>query len=387
MMFDSNKAASLYVHIPFCALKCQYCAFYSAPPRGEQIERFCSALVKELEIVRGFLDVRTIFFGGGTPSLLNVSQWKFILKALERLELIGVEEFTIECNPATVTMEKARLWLDYGVNRVSLGVQSFDDNLLSRLGRIHDKRMAVETYNLLRRAGFENINIDLIYGIPGQTMELWLKTLDEAFRLHSEHLSCYELTPEEDTEFYRRLNLGEYELDEDLSAHMYDELVERAEGVGLYRYEVSNFGRGKPVDEYSVPEFACRHNVNYWRGVPFVGVGPSASGFLNNVRETNVADTDLYCKLLEDGKRPVGVLDKLEPLARAGEIAGFGLRMSAGWSYSEFLQRTGFDLLECWEKEMNQLVSLGYAMRDERCFRLTSTGLRYADWAAELFLR
>jgi len=218
-------------------------------------------------------------------------------------------------------------------------------------------------------------------------MDLWIKTLNEAFSLQTEHLSCYELTPEEDTEFYRRLNLGEYELDEDLSASMYEELVERAENAGLYRYEVSNFGRGKPKDNYSIPQFACRHNVNYWRGNTYFGAGPSAASFLNNIRETNISNTDLYCSLLEQNKRPIKETDKLEPLARAGEIAGFGLRMTIGWSYEEFLNTTGFDLREHWQKEMNRLISLGYAVADNDHFRLTSTGLRYADWAAELFLR
>jgi oxygen-independent coproporphyrinogen-3 oxidase len=387
MACENKTAKSLYIHVPFCALKCHYCAFYSAPPKGDQIDRYCRALVKELEMAKDFLKPETIFFGGGTPSLMNIENWKFILKSLERLGLLPVNEFTIECNPATVTLDKARLWLDYGVNRISLGVQSLDDNLLSRLGRIHDRKMALDTYNLFRKAGFNNINIDLIYGIPGQTMDLWIKTLNEAISLQTEHLSCYELTPEEDTEFYRRLNLGEYELDEDLSASMYEELVERAENAGLYRYEVSNFGRGKPKDNYSIPQFACRHNVNYWRGKPYFGAGPSAASFLNNIRETNISNTDLYCSLLEQNKRPIKETDKLEPLARAGEIAGFGLRMTIGWSFEEFLNTTGFDLREHWQKEMNRLISLGYAVADNDHFRLTSTGLRYADWAAELFLR
>lgn len=382
---SKNAVGSLYVHIPFCATKCVYCAFFSAPPSGNQIERYCSCLLTELETASEIVKAETIFFGGGTPSLLSVERWEEILKKMERLNLLDAKEFTIECNPATVSVDKARLWLDYGVNRVSIGVQSFDDEVLKFLGRIHDKNTALKTYDILRKAGFKNINIDLMFGIPGQTMDMWKKTICEALSLQTEHISAYELTPEEDTQYFKNFTAGAYSIDEDLVSAMYDELVEKTDSAGVYRYEVSNFAKGDAPD--GIPAFACKHNINYWRGGWYYGIGASASSFLNGVRTKNISNTEFYCELIEKGKRPIAEVDNIPPLSRAGEIAGFGLRMVKGWGFDEFKRITGFDLKREWRNEIQQLVSLGYGIEDEKSFRLTSSGLRYADWAGELFLR
>jgi oxygen-independent coproporphyrinogen-3 oxidase len=389
----SEKAVNaLYIHIPFCATKCIYCAFFSAPPSGNQIERYCRAILKELEMAARVVKPKTIFFGGGTPSLLNVRHWKYILTGMERLNLLGAEEFTIECNPATVSAEKALLWLDYGVNRVSLGVQSFNDNLLKFLGRIHDKKTALATYEILRKSGFKNINIDLMFGIPEQTLEDWRQTLSEALALQPEHISSYELTPEEDTEYFKKVSYGFYKTDEELVSAMYEELVEKTHSAGLYIYEVSNFAKDTHTtnardNANQIPVYACKHNINYWRGGYYFGAGASASGFLNGIRTKNVSNTNLYCELLEKGKQPISEIDNIPPLNRAAEIAAFGLRMTAGWNFDEFKKITGFDLNHEWRNEIDQLVRLGYAVQDEKSFRLTSTGLRYADWAGELFLK
>ena len=167
-MMDSSasRVASLYVHVPFCAQKCAYCAFYSEASSGELVNRYVAALVREMEIVAGDLKPKTIFFGGGTPSLLNLRQWEQILRAMEKLNLLGAEEFTVECNPATVSSDKAKLFRDFGVNRVSMGVQSLDEKLLDRLGRIHSREMVFKSFDILRRAGFENLNLDLMFAIP-----------------------------------------------------------------------------------------------------------------------------------------------------------------------------------------------------------------------------
>src|SRR5437764_670567 len=161
----ANPVSSLYVHVPFCAHKCEYCAFYSEASNGAVIERYVSALIRELELVAAQLKPQTVFFGGGTPSLLNLKQWQAILEAMQRLDLLGAGEWTIESNPATVSLDKAALWREFGVNRVSMGVQSFDEQLLDRLGRIHSRDMVFRSYDILRRAGFENINLDLMFAI------------------------------------------------------------------------------------------------------------------------------------------------------------------------------------------------------------------------------
>ena len=403
------RVESLYLHVPFCAQKCAYCAFYSEPSSGDLINRYVAALIRELELVAHDLQPRTIFFGGGTPSLLNLRQWEQILRALERLNLLGAEEFTVECNPATVSPDKAKRLRDFGVNRISMGVQSLDEQLLERLGRIHTRETVFQSFDILRRAGFDNLNLDLMFAIPGQTLEIWRATLAEALALGSEHLSTYEVIYEDDTPLFAQLQAGEFDVDENLACEMYEELILNATGAGFQQYEIANFARdgrrsdgvmenwsndpseaqhsNTPTLQHSIPSFACRHNVNYWRGGSFYGLGPSATSYVRGVRTKNWSNTQLYCEQLEKGKRAIESREELPPLKRAGETAAFGLRMNAGWPFAEFRRTTNFDLRNEWAAEMNQLVERGWASRDAQQFRLTPQGLRFADSAAELFLR
>jgi len=425
----------LYVHVPFCAQKCSYCAFFSEPSSGELINRYVGALVRELELVAADLQPRTIFFGGGTPSLLNLRQWEQILRTMERLNLLGAREWTVECNPATVSLDKARLLRSYGVNRVSMGVQSLDEALLDRLGRVHTREMVFKSFDVLRQAGFDNVNLDLMFAIPGQTLAVWRKTLDEAIAIGSEHLSSYEVIYEEDTALYAQLRAGEFEEDEDLACDMYEQLVERATQAGFRQYEVANFAReagvrsraqrlperedGAPFDHaegsklhveswrfdvrnsepaasqslltsapaLEVPAFACRHNVNYWRGGSFYGLGPSATSYVRGVRTKNFSNTQLYCEQLERGKRAVESREELPALARAGETAAFGLRMLTGWRFGEFHQITGHDLRHELASDMAHLAAQGWGRLTPDQFQLTFQGLRFADAAGQLFLR
>ncbi|HTV61881.1 MAG TPA: radical SAM family heme chaperone HemW [Verrucomicrobiae bacterium] len=451
-----EKISSLYVHVPFCAQKCAYCAFYSEASSGEIINRYVAALVREMEMVAGDLKPETIFFGGGTPSLLNLRQWETILRAMEKLGLLGAPEFSVECNPATVSLDKAKLLRDFGVNRISMGVQSLDEALLERLGRIHSREQVFKSFDILRRANFDNLNLDLMFAIPRQTMEIWRETLREALAMQSEHLSSYEVIYEDDTPLFHQLKAGEFDVDEDLGCDMYEELVSHAGAAGLRQYEVANFardgcqpalhepprtkssgdchshpspsvslpveGRGKPNSFGSrkfrvqghdarrkgvedpreptlshkrtptdttgeIPSFACRHNVNYWRGGSFYGLGPSATGYVRGVRTKNWSNTQLYCEQLESGKRAIESGETLPPLKRAGETAAFGLRMVAGWPFEEFRRATDFDLRENWNSEMNELSARGWGRISSDNFRLTREGLRFADAAAEMFLR
>ena len=423
---------SLYVHVPFCAHKCEYCAFYSEASTGELIERYTGALIRELEILAPDLAPQTIFFGGGTPSLLNLRQWTRILEAMHRLNLAGAAEWTVECNPATVSLDKARLLRSHGVNRISMGVQSFDEVLLDRLGRIHSRDMVFRSFDTLRAAGFNNLNIDLMFAIPGQTMEVWRKTLDEALALGSEHLSSYEVIYEEDTPLYAQMQAGQFDVDEDLACAMYEELIART-AAGFQQYEIANFARDRPrsgesrafslspaggegeervrsfngsgngnrrpsslplpgeradfSSDQSIPHYACHHNINYWRGGYYHAAGPSAAGYVRGIRTKNWSNTQIYCDQLEKGRRAIESSEDLTPLARAGEIAAFGLRMNAGWPFDQFRRVTGRDLRDEWAQEMNRLVQQGWARADEFRFQLTPTGLRFADSAAELFLR
>jgi oxygen-independent coproporphyrinogen-3 oxidase len=400
---------SLYVHVPFCAQKCEYCAFFSEASSGELINRYVNALRRELEFVAEELRPRTVFFGGGTPSLLNLRQWESLFQTMERLGLLGAAEFTVECNPATVSLDKAKLLRSFGVNRISMGVQSLDEGLLDRLGRVHSREMVFKSFDTLRQAGFDNVNIDLMFAIPGQTMDIWRATLAEAFALGSEHLSSYEVIYEEDTPLYAQLNAGEFDVNEDLACDMFEELVQRSAHAGFRQYEIANFARDIRVSPPSprpsgergfdsttttasfhdplLPALVCKHNVNYWRGGDFYGLGPSATGYVRGVRTKNWANTQLYCEQLEKGNRAFESREEFLPLKRAGETAAFGLRMNAGWPFEEFQRVTGLDLRSDWSADMDSLVQKGWALRSPDRFQLTPQGLRFADAAAEQFLR
>jgi oxygen-independent coproporphyrinogen III oxidase len=387
---DVAPIRSLYVHVPFCAHKCEYCAFFSEAPKGDLISRYVAALIREMELVAHELRPETVFFGGGTPSILTLKQWEQIGEAMRRLKLLGAAEWTVECNPATVSADKAKLLRDLGVNRISMGVQSLDERLLERLGRIHSREQVFKSFEILRGAGFNNLNVDLMFAIPTQTMAMWQATMREALALGSEHLSCYEVIYEEDTPLFAQLQAGEFDVDEELACAMYDELISTAGAAGLRQYEVANFARDESRiqnPESRIPSRACRHNLGYWRGLDSHGLGPSASGYVRGVRTKNWSNTQLYCEQLEKGRRAVESREELPPLRRAGELAAFGLRLVAGWPFVEFEQRSGFDLRQEWAAELAELQEQGMAVSEEGHFRLTPRGLRFADWAAEKFLR
>jgi oxygen-independent coproporphyrinogen-3 oxidase len=235
-----------------------------------------------------------------------------------------------------------------------------------------------KSFDILRGGGFDNINIDLMFAIPGQTLDVWRGTLDEALALGSEHLSSYEVIYEDDTPLFAQLQAGEFSIDEDLACAMYDTLLEKASEGGFIQYEIANFER---------PNHACRHNVNYWRGGEYFGLGPSAAGYVNGVRTKNWSNTVLYCEQLEKGQRAIESQETLPPLQRAGETAAFGLRMTAGWPWQLFKSTTGFDLRDHWRDEIQSLIHQGWATQDDVRFQLTPAGLRFADAAAERFLR
>jgi oxygen-independent coproporphyrinogen-3 oxidase len=374
----SVSGPGLYVHVPFCAHKCEYCAFYSHAPGGDQIDRYVAAVIRELEMIADGRSPRTVFFGGGTPSLLNLRQWEQILNAMARLSLTGAPEWTVECNPATVSLDKAKLLRNHGVNRISMGVQSLNEHLLERLGRIHSRDMVFRSFDTLREAGFDNINLDLMFAIPGQTLEIWQSTLTETIAMGSEHLSSYEVIYEEDTPLYAQLQAGEFDVDEELACAMYEELIDRSGKAGFEQYEIANFARNGQ---------RCQHNVNYWRGAAYHGLGPSAAGYMDGIRTKNWSNTIMYCEQLEAGRRPTESREQLSPLARAGETAAFGLRMNEGWSLREFQNLTGFELQDEWKTELKSLSARGWAELTPDRFHLTREGLRFADAAASDFLR
>lgn len=351
------------------------------------VNRYVAALVRELEMVAADLQPRTIFFGGGTPSILNLRQWETVLGAMDRLGLTGADEWTVECNPATLSLDKAKLLRAAGVSRISMGVQSLDAGLLERLGRVHSREMVFKSYDCLRAAGFERINLDLMFAIPSQTMEIWKASLRETADLEPEHLSCYEVIYEQDTPLYEQLQAGEFEVHEDLACDMFEELVAFGGERGYHQYEVANFARHSGGEGFEIPSEACRHNINYWRGGDYNGLGPSATGYVGGIRTTNIANTQGYCEHIERNERAIDQTEQLSPLERAAETAAFGLRMNAGWPFADFQKATGHDLRNGWAETMQELVEQENGVLESERFRLTPKGLRFADAAAAEFLR
>jgi len=260
----------IYVHIPFCARICPYCAFYKDLLDRSQTWRFCEAILRELgqQCANFALTPQTIYFGGGTPTALTTSQLEFLLGGFrERLDLSLLAEWTIESNPGSVSARKAALLRKVGVTRVSLGIQSWDDELLKLLGREHNSQQAEQSFHLLRAAGFSNINVDLMFGLPGQTIEQWKLTLEKTIALEPDHISAYCLTYEEDTEFFLRHARGELLQDANADAAFFETAMAILENAGYEHYEISNYSR---------PGFASAHNRAYWLGKDYLGIGPSA---------------------------------------------------------------------------------------------------------------
>ena len=325
----SNKspgpAAGLYVHVPFCRSKCPYCGFFSVPSSA-LVPAWMTALEKEARHYRG-RDGRfdTLYLGGGTPSVLPAVRLERIREILFSLfDIAPGGEFTIEANPCDLTREKARALRDMGFNRVSVGVQSFDDAVLSFLGRRHTGSRAERALDRLRAAGFQNIGVDLMYGIPGLGMKQWRRTLSRALAFDPEHISCYQLTVEKKTPFARLRDRGEMEpMKEPEAVRFFIETARFLEARGYIHYEVSNFARGEA--------FISRHNRKYWHHVPYLGLGPSAHSFSGASRWWNVRSVRQYCRMLKGGALPVAGRERLSADQLRLEAVSLGARTRAGF--------------------------------------------------------
>lgn len=310
------EQVGLYIHIPFCKSRCRYCDFYSTTQLDKR-ERYVEAVVKELEAY-GSNSLSTIYFGGGTPSLLSVEQ---IQKILRPLALSTKCEITLEANPGDLSLSKSTALRKIGINRLSIGIQSLDDELLRRIGRRHTAAEAVEAVRMAREAGFTNLSIDLMYGLPGQTMAQWEDTIDRALQLHAEHISCYCLSYEEGTVLTCMLERGEItETDEDTENAMYDLLCEKLKAAGYTHYEVSNF---------ALPGYHSRHNSGYWNNTPYIGLGAGAHSYDGHTRRWNVSDIDAYIHGIATGQ-PVCQEEVLTDEQRHIEAVMLSLRTAAG---------------------------------------------------------
>jgi len=362
----------LYVHIPFCPKICPYCSFYKEASDRNKTQAFLDALLLDLDRrLHEIPDCRleTIFFGGGTPSALSVKQLDFVLSGLRRrLDLSGLREWTLEMNPATVSLEKARMLRDFGVNRISMGVQSWDPAILSRLGRVHSAEQAERSFHILREAEFTNLNLDLIFGVPGQSLGTWEQTLKKTVGLAPEHISAYCLTIEEDTEFFRRFQSGELTQDGERDATLYEFTMGTLETAGYHQYEISNYAKAG---------YECLHNLAYWQGRNYLGVGPSAFSTIGERRWQNTPDTSRYIEQVLCAIEPINFQEHVTDRMRKAETIAFGLRTSIGVSESE---------LTLWTNELKALRHEGYLEQWDARIRLTPKGRLVADSIAELFI-
>ncbi|MCK4578299.1 MAG: radical SAM family heme chaperone HemW [Candidatus Marinimicrobia bacterium] len=325
-MPQTTTTSGQYIHIPFCIAKCSYCDFYSVTDRSDTFDRLVAALQVELELraAAGFSGlVDTVYIGGGTPSLLEPRQLGTLIDALDRaVGLEAVREFTVEANPGEAPPDKLHGFRQLGMNRLSLGMQSFQPDLLRFLGRIHNPEDNLRTFEAARGAGFDNISVDLIYNIPGQSIQTWTADLRTVIGLAPEHISAYSLTVEKGTPLHQAVEQGDLSMPgDDLDADMFAATRDILGAAGYRPYETSNFAR---------PGRECRHNLHYWRIEPYMGLGPSAHGFDGQRRYWNMADLDKYLDLVEAGAIPEAGSERLTPEQRQNERLAFGLRLEEG---------------------------------------------------------
>ena len=360
-MLDHMQPFSLYLHIPFCRSRCTYCDFTTFAGVQYLIPDYVAALRCEIrylaEITGERLPVHTVFFGGGTPSLLTTAQFSGILNDLQMgFDIQNDAEISLEANPGTVTLQSLKALRSIGFNRISFGVQSFHPQDLMLMGRIHEAIEALRVISWARKAGFENLNLDLIFGIPGQDMARWRQSLEIALGLKPDHISLYALTVEEGTPLFKWMNRGLIELiDDDLAAVMYELADERMEQVGLMPYEISNWGR---------PGMECRHNLQYWRMQPYLGFGAGAHGYVSGQRMANtgwIGDYIQRMRRVESCEFPFSPAnERRTSLTRVDEMGEFmmvGLRLvREGVSFQEFLMRFGQPIVDVYGEQIEKLI-------------------------------
>jgi len=366
-------STGLYIHIPFCIRKCHYCDFISLPLNEEEAAHYVSALLKEAQIWAGMLIpeqrvLDSVYVGGGTPSCLPGDSLTALLESiLAFFNLSSGAEITVEANPGTVDTKKMISYRKSGVNRISMGFQSCQQDLLDTLGRIHNFSQAREAFGEARRAGFDNINIDLIFGIPGQTTGQWESCLKAVEDLRPEHISAYSLQLEGGTPLYDRVGRGSLlQCPEDTEAEMYELLMDFLKEKGYLHYEISNF---------ALPGRACRHNLRYWRGGDYLGLGPSAHSYLGGRRFSNRPDLKGYTESIESGRLPVDWEEEVDLSTAMSEAVFLGLRLIEGMDTGEFRERFGREIEDVYGEPVRRLERQGLINLEGGFLRLTRRGL------------
>lgn len=359
---------ALYIHIPFCRRKCNYCSFVSYEHREADIPAYLCALSSELSLRAAGERLQSIYFGGGTPSLLSPLQIGDILTDIRCLYFIKeTAEITIEANPGTISMEYLPDIRRMGINRLSLGIQSLNDTELSLMGRIHTADEARESIRLARRVGFTNLNLDLIYGLPGQSLLHWQHTLNSVAATGAEHLSVYGLSLEPETPLWQAIQQKQLPaIDPDLSADQYELAEDILETYGYKHYEISNWAR---------PGYECRHNLAYWQNEPYLGAGVAAHSFIGGHRLANTSSLDKYLAAFPDNPAAArGMDEEIRPQLQLAEAAITGLRLCDGLSLDRMLLHFGVDLLEYYRQPVAEMVEAGLLEHAGRMLRLTRQG-------------
>jgi oxygen-independent coproporphyrinogen-3 oxidase len=396
---QDNPVQHIYIHIPFCHRRCAYCDFNTYANMDDRMDAYVSSLCKEIasfpslskqqakkspaELAPIRSDLRpTIFLGGGTPSMLPLPLMEQILTAVDRIIPVAQAEVTVEANPGTVLgSDYLRGLRSLGVNRLSMGVQSLHDPTLRVLGRIHTAAEARASYHDARRAGFDNINLDFIFGLPGQDLAQWDATLKEIVTWDVDHFSLYSLILEESTPLYAQVVGGRVTVpDDDETGQMYENAMQVFGAAGYGHYEISNWARTAPMAENSpsinrmFPGYACQHNLAYWFNADYLAAGAGAHGHLYPRRFADILKIDDYIKTIADGQSPIAETTDLEPRDLYAETMFMGLRLNAGVSYRHFLDRCGVDMREVYGTELDELEHDGLLERDDLGVRLTSHG-------------
>lgn len=380
----------LYLHIPFCKQKCAYCDFLSAPADADTIETYVQALCEEIRTSGEALNgpkAGTVFFGGGTPSILEEGQLRALFSALEASFLLAEDaEISLEVNPGTADRDKLDCMRNLGVNRLSIGCQAMQDPLLRRIGRIHDHSRFLATYEAARAAGFSNINLDLIFALPGQSLKDWIESLEEAAKLSPEHLSCYGLILEEGTPFFAMQDALDLP-DEETERAMYECTAGILEDYGYAQYEISNYARDG---------FRCRHNIGYWDASPYLGLGLGAASYLFSQRFSNTRELARYLDLAGEQKAQMEAFVNAPPheeITRIGEaeqMAEFmilGLRMTDGVTALEFEERFGRPLEAVYGAVLKKHSASDLLSTEDGNIRLTRRGLSLANLVMQDFLQ
>ncbi len=379
---NSNNIG-LYIHIPFCYSKCPYCDFFSIVTDDPLfVKDYLKALKKEIEIYSHKIDgkrISSLYLGGGTPTFLSGQQ---IVEILERCDWYfqidkGIE-ITIESNPATFTMEKAKILRQSGINRLSLGAQSFQDRILKKIGRIHSRQDILHSFQIAREAGFENISIDIMFGLPGQTCPQFEKTLEELIVLHPEHVSAYALTIEPDTPFHSFIKSGRMHIPSDETAHrMYWNAITYLKQNGYEHYEISNF---------ALPEKRCLHNQVYWRNRDYLGLGASSSSYMENKRYKNVSQLNQYIDLLEYDLLPVESKEVLPWKEKMAETVILQLRMMDGLDRQDFIRQFHTPVEAVFATQLESLIRQGFLHASPLHYFLTDRGISLANHVFMTFL-